>query len=397
MLLATSVGACAVPRTSGELATSGASGGGTTSESGGTSGGGGNGATGSGDESTSRGPDGTSDGSASSSGGGISFDVDPGSGDPTGDGGAGCRKVDFLFVVDSSPSMEEEQAALIASFDGFVSEIEQNIDAQQDFHVLVTTVSTLWDHCESLCSTGRLGPAQPGEQVRFEAGSLHETACPTFGCGFACDTDADCAGVGGTGQCGGGVCLDTFEYPHRCERFLGSGSTHRGATVASGTACEFTTGARFMDSSEGGDLATKFACAAEVGTRAGVRERPAESIIAAIDSSATDGCNDGFLRDDAILVVTFITDEPDVASAGGPQQWYDAIVDLKNGDASSAVMLGVFGDDTCGDVGTRLPAFVDLWGGQGLRGSICAPDYSGFFAQAVELVASTCDDFVPPG
>ena len=46
-----------------------------------------------------------------------------------GSGGAspGCAKVDFLFVIDNSVSMKDEQDALIASFPGFIDSIKANI------------------------------------------------------------------------------------------------------------------------------------------------------------------------------------------------------------------------------------------------------------------------------
>jgi len=30
-------------------------------------------------------------------------------------------------------------------------------------------------------------------------------------------------------------------------------------------------------------------------------------------------------------------------------------------------------------------------------GSVCAPDYSDFFQQAVDLIETTCEEFTPPG
>ena len=44
------------------------------------------------------------------------------------------------------------------------------------------------------------------------------------------------------------------------------------------------------------------------------------------------GCDEGFLRDDAILVVTFISDDPNKEDTGLPQDWYNAVVTAKKGN-----------------------------------------------------------------
>ena len=45
---------------------------------------------------------------------------------------------------------------------------------------------------------------------------------------------------------------------------------------------------------------------------------------------------------------------------------------------------------------TRLREFVQNFGNKGLLGSVCAPNYTSFFNDAVALIDTTCDDFVPP-
>ena len=44
----------------------------------------------------------------------------------------------------------------------------------------------------------------------------------------------------------------------------------------------------------------------------------------------------------------------------------------------------------------RLMAFAALFQGRGFRGDICAP-FGPFFAEAVALIESACEDFVPVG
>ena len=64
-----------------------------------------------------------------------------------------------------------------------------------------------------------------------------------------------------------------------------------------------------------------------------------------------------------------------------------------------AVVLGLLpdGGDLCEqtDVAPRLEALVGM-APQGLTASVCEPDYGPIFAEAVDLITQTCDDFVPP-
>ena len=52
---------------------------------------------------------------------------------------------------------------------------------------------------------------------------------------------------------------------------------------------------------------------------------------------------------------------------------------------------------TGGEYSPRQIAFVESFGARGLWGSVCEPDYSPFFSEAVQVIAETCEDFVPPG
>ncbi|MEB0161126.1 hypothetical protein, partial [Pseudomonas sp. AH2 (2023)] len=66
-------------------------------------------------------------------------------------------------------------------------------------------------------------------------------------------------------------------------------------------------------------------------------------------------CNEGFLRDDALLVVVVITDEWDgpgdpedmggqrdpPTSLGTPQSWHDAVVAAKNGLGQNVAALAI--------------------------------------------------------
>ena len=127
-----------------------------------------------------------------------------------------------------------------------------------------------------------------------------------------------------------------------------------------------------------------------------------EAMVQSLSSSGpAANCNTGFLRDDAILVVTFVTDENDDAgdgSAGTPEGWKSALVAAKNNDENAIVTLGLFGDGSCSDAeaAPRLDEFVNLFGDNGFRGDICASNYQQFFLDAISTIDNVCDEFVPP-
>jgi hypothetical protein len=312
------------------------------------------------------GGDGTTVGGVASDGdesaGGFKFDTPNGSaGDPP-PVDEGCQKVDFLFLIDSSGSMEDEQGALLASFPGFISAIEDTLQID-DFHVMV-----------------------------IDAGLT----------------------------AGGG-----------CDGTLGAGRT----TSAAGQDCQLVGGQRYATQDQP-DLVQAFSCMGSRGFAGSGDERTMDSLLQSVTSlTGPGGCNDGFLREDAILVVTIITDEEDSGSdsiasppldgscvpadsdpnsSGSPATWRDAIVAAKAGDPAAMVVLSLLGDCDIGGsclgiavnpLGTsftgaepapRLRAFTEAFD-HGSVGPVCAPDYAPFFADAVSVIDSACSDFEPPG
>jgi SAM-dependent methyltransferase len=322
------------------------------------------------------------------------LDVGQGTGDDFDpDAGKGCDKVDFLFVVDNSGSMADEQQALIDSFGPFIAAIEQRLGDSHDFHVMVTDVDAwVFGECPAACNDA--------------------AACDAAGsCGVTDDCAFPCA-LRDVCEAGTFVCGQT--QPESCEDVMGAGITFPRGVASSNVACEFATGTRYMDAGEP-DLAAAFACAARVGTGSSAdTEQPMDAMTSALAVTGPSGeCNAGFLRDDAILVVTFITDENDdpTDSTGSPIGWHAAIADAKHGDDTAVVVLGLFGDNdqpdgiceplsfdfsTGAEPAPRLREFVDGWGERGLVGSVCAPDYAPFFASTVDSIGKACDDFVPP-
>ena len=306
---------------------------------------------------------GGSGGATSSGSDGVKFDLGKATTgvDPDTDTGeaAGCQKIDFLFVVDNSGSMAEEQAALAKSFDGFISSIQNTVMAK-DYHIMV---------------------------IDTDAGNAFEQSCFVI-----CTLLPVCEGY----DC------NNLPKAEGCDAMLGTGLI----SDPSAKSCGVTGGKRFMVDGQP-NLSDTFECLANVGTDGDGNERPMEAMIAAVTSlNGVGACNEGFLRKDALLVVTFITDEEDDGqSKGTPLGWNAALVAAKVGAEKSIVVLGLIGDPdqpnpVCGpdsaEASPRLRQFAESFT-FGTTGSICSPDYAPFFDASVSVIDTACQQFEPPG
>ncbi len=308
----------------------------------------------------------------------IKFDT------PTGEEGGpsqGCTKVDFLFVVDNSSSMGDNQKNLVASFPGFISAIQETLQAQ-DYHIMVVDTDT-WN------------------QLPFPGFSIN-------GSNIVCDPHPDCclSLCGGQGTtCNDGPCpLPYPGPPTACDDVLGAARNINHYIDP----CPIVGDHRYIVDGQP-DLLDAFSCIAQTGLAGYWFEEPMGAMIAAISSelNAPGGCNDGFLRDEALLVVTIISDADEGTAPEleqGAQTWYDALVAAKNGDPKAVVLLGLFADGhlpggKCSP-NVYAPGYFELpplFGDSGFSGSACEPDYSPFFLEAVSGIDAACDDFVPPG
>jgi hypothetical protein len=305
---------------------------------------------------------------------GIRFDTPDGMG-TAGDGGEeGCSKVDFLFVIDNSASMQRNQDELIGSFPGFIAAIRDTVEAQ-DYQIMVVDSDSTGD-----CTCGPWTElAQYCDEMVLEGCENHCTnVCPFDG--------TDCANVLGAG--------------------VDSSSPESGAS-----SCGFVGGNRYIVDGQP-DLDEAFACAASVGTQGDWNERPMGGMVRALDAErlGSGGCNEGFLRHDAILVVTIVTDAgPNTASIehsrGTAAQWRQALLDAKHGNEEAIVVVGFMGDrdlpsGVCIQPDQTAPEyrkFVTSFGPRGFLGSACDAHYSPLFEQAVSTIDTTCDDFEPEG
>lgn len=258
----------------------------------------------------------------------------------------GCEKVDFLFVIDNSLSMTFAQANLRSSFEGFLRVIGEEVDAD-DFHIMVVDTDDLEDDDE-----------------RADDGS------------------------------------------DRCRDVLGAGRRSNGST---GADCGLPGTDRFITLDQP-DLIETFSCMATVGAFGDNDEQPIGAMLAANSDAQSDaqGCNAGFARRDAVLVVTLITNDEDDVTPGAPPDWLRLLLEQKGGEQDALVVLGLFGGrsllDSTSNLGCRFsslgeaPKLRQFVAGlaHGAVASVCSDDYSPFFEQAVQSIDSACTAFIPP-
>ena len=302
----------------------------------------------------------------------VKFDT-PGGG-ATAEGGAteGCEKIDFLFAIDNSCSMGAHQQRLIEAFPSFIDTIFTTVQAQ-DYQIMV---------------------------VDSDANQDQSSGCDPSGCPGLID------------WCGNYCDVQDLMTP--CDYELGAGVIQPYNMGASNAICGVPGNDRFLTSElDQAQIEQLFPCMAQVGTFGSGAELPMSALAAAVTDQAP-GCNAGFVRDDAVLVVTVISDDypgpgtdDDASTGGAPQAWYDDVIAAKNGHPEHVVMLGVINtpDAACvsgaGDPivhpTERYVEFVEKFGDKGIMGNICSDDYDAFFEQAVALIDTTCDEFEPAG
>ncbi len=308
---------------------------------------------------------------ASSSSQGESTGVlrDVGTADDFGTGQpVGCKgKVDVLLLISSLFTMKTEQTQLLASFPGFVATIKEKL-GDFDVHIMSANPIGEWAGwpCEQGCNDDPQHCAEYGYQCHVYAKSITT-----------------------------------------CDSTLAAGLIFNAGGGAANRHCELFGGNRYIISGEP-KMDDALECIARVGWSGG--DPPmGDALIAALapEINAEGGCNSGFLRDDALLVVVLINDTEDTASTSWPYQQYKAVVDAKGGDPNAIVVLGVIAQPHVEGVPEIPGCTYDVLGDQYLmrqlikkfpnhiEGDTCAPSYAPYFDQAADLIGEACGQFVP--
>jgi hypothetical protein len=253
----------------------------------------------------------------------------------------GCTKVDFLFVVDNSGSMGDNQVDLANNFPNFIDGIQATLTEVDEYHVGVVT-------------------------------------------------------------------SDAYQWNAAGCKLLGALVTQTGGMDSSNAMCgPYAEGHRYM--TEADDLGSTFACAAKPGSEGNGIEKVANAMEVAVrgDLANAGGCNDGFIRDDALLVIVLITDEWDgpgdpefFGSTGNAMSWFDTVVNAKGGIPENVVVVSLVHTPACpptdGFLSGDLAPFTALFGPNGFVGCI-TDDYGAIFTEATDIISTACENFMPPG
>ncbi len=282
----------------------------------------------------------------------------------------GCKgKVDLLFVISRQGTMKTEQTQLLASFAGFIETIEQKLKGF-DVHIMTANPDGDW----------------PGDICQYQGGCLMNwPECGDWAEGYNCET-----------------------YPGmvtKCDRQLGAGLIFNASAGAANKLCDLQDGKRYIMSGEP-DMPGALECIAKVGWSGGGAAM-GDAMIAALSPklNGLGGCNEGFLREDALLVVALITDFHDETSKAYAKQQYEAIVAAK-GDPGAVVMLAVVpnapgefepAEDCDYEGGDSYGIFEDLLSRFPYKvfGDTCTPSFAPFFDQAADKISEACGSFIP--
>ena len=258
-----------------------------------------------------------------------------------------CDKMDIVFVIDNSGSMEEEQVNLASNYPAFI-EVLEDYDYDLDYRVAVTT--TGMDYTYNI--TLPIGGTMPSSQDGGDNGALLQ----------------------------------------RCD-MTRSWIEHSDATPVE-----------------------TFACASQVGYSGPNDEMPLAAMRAAFDDRISDGTNLGFLREDALLGVVFLTDEDDCSheeevtlgfaedlcdSQLEPVADYLSFLDTLKGDRARWAVAVIAGETDCdSDWGGaaeahRLKDFVTQTGTNAVLSSICDADLATALEEALDTFDTACEGFPP--
>lgn len=173
---------------------------------------------------------------------------------------------------------------------------------------------------------------------------------------------------------------------------------------SNGDDCNFSSGESWMVSASP-DLVGEFSCVGDLDRDNNCSgdnddEQPASAAAASLE-----GANDGFLRDDALLVVIAITDEDETPTgeAKSAQEVYDRLVAIK-GDVKKMVFLGIGGASDCDGVyghaeeAGKLISITDKFIAEdrGVFVDLCEGDLEQGLLDAMSVINQACSEFPSP-
>ena len=281
-------------------------------------------------------------------------------------GQIGCHgKIDFLFVISSWYNMKTVQVQLQEAFGAFTGMLKDEF-ADFDHHIMVVDAggNALLNKCDACYDC---------------------TGCMKPGCGqYDGPEDYPCKGP--------------FEL---CDSVSGAGVTITGNFNATNKRCDLFGGNRYIVKGEP-DLETMFTCIATLGEGPKTAV-PMTAMLDALEPDMLDGgCNDGFLRKDALLAVLVLNGDQDNLTPGTPQDWYDTVVAAKGGNEEAIVTLVLSNDldlpnPTCPGIESG-PNPLRLFAEAGLHGrfeTMCVSSYVDYLKTMAATIIEQCSLLIP--
>jgi len=276
--------------------------------------------------------------------------------------------------------MVERQAQLALAVPQFIDAINLKFD-DFDYHIMVVD-----------------GDGENNNNDQGWGSMTCNEVCPNL----ACKVGEPCCSGGNFPDVGKPCCgepnypCEALDLVTACDWTWGAGTAFPAGEFTANKPCPIDGGRRYLVKGQT-DLEETFACIANVGTDGW--KSLGQALTAAVQKpiNGPGGCNAGFLREDALLMVTTIatnSDDTEFGSEGTPAEWAQAVIDAKGGDEESVVMYNI-GGTGCSPA-DRICQMVKMFTYHHLV-HIEEPDYGPGFGEAASLVETACAGFTPPG
>jgi len=287
----------------------------------------------------------------------------------------GCKtkKIDILFLVGQSEFMAPHYGKLVKSLPSFVEVLENQL-SEFDPHILVPRRRNTW---------GAPVSCPIGQETCPEDGGCAELDEPNYPC----------------------WALYTPGAVTPCDRTVGAGVVFTAGKEASNKPCELVDDRRYIHAEEP-DILEAFMCVASEGHSVGVDgEGWAAGRAVSPELAGPGGCNEGFLRDDALLLLVMVSLGTDSGSPYNPYVWANTILDAKGGEQDAIFALGIFADNDTPDPicdwpwngGQRQLRSMLLNFEHVLFGSLCESStaYESHYASTAEVILDVCGGPIP--
>lgn len=247
--------------------------------------------------------------------------------------------------------MAQVQEQLVAAFPQFINTIQSGF-ADFDVHLMVVDSEQKWNvaYCDDQCP-------DPCDLA------------PDYPCGV---------------------------QPTMCDSTMGAGTVYNVGPYTENIPCGLDN-PRYI-TADTPDISGTFECLARVGNSG--YNMMGDALVAAMNPKINQpgGCNDGFLRDDALLMLVIIGPEDSTegpgSSQGTWQEWRQKVVEAKHDNLSAIVAFGLVSASGCPQNDNhRLCKLVQSFP-QGILEHIDT-DFIQAFGDAAELAIDACSLFVP--